>query len=189
MSGCSDVGRVRLGQVGRERKVTLRLLLLQDAEVIAAWGDDPQFCLEADWKADLSFARRHSFLQGLIEAPPPDLIRLGATLNGLLVGYVDLHGCEPDQRELGFVIGERARWGSGLGGMAAAAGLDHGFGSLGLQSVWAEALDANGRSLHILRRLGMVETGFGEQGTFRGQPSQYRRFSISSEGWARNRTH
>ncbi len=179
----------RLGQVdSRGRTVTLRPLLLQDAEVMAAWGDDPQFCLEADWTVDLSFHERHRFQRGLIEAPPPGLIRFGATLGDHLVGYVDLHGREPDRRELGVVIGERARWGSGLGGMAAAAGLDHGFGPLGLQSVWAEALDANQRSVHILRRLGMVETGLGEQGTFRGQPSQYRRFSISSEGWTRNRT-
>lgn len=180
----------RLGQVdSRARTVTLRPLLLQDAEVIAAWGDDLQFCLEADWTLDMTLAERHRFQRGLIEAPPPDLIRFGAALDGHLVGYVDLHGCELDRRELGFVIGERARWGSGLGGMAAAAGLDHGFGCLGLQSVWAEALDANQRSVHILQRLGMIETGLGDQGAFHGQPSQFRRFSISSDGWARNRTY
>ena len=118
-------------------RVTLRLLEPQDADVIAGWGEDPQFCREADWSTTMASADRRRFQQSLIEAPPPELIRWGAVVESVLVGYVDLQGAEPGRRELGFVIGERDRWGSGLGGLAAAAGLDHGFGRLGLRHVWA----------------------------------------------------
>jgi len=95
--------------------VTLRKLTLQDADVFATWAADPTFCHEADWTTGLSFAEYQHFHQTLIQSPPPELIRLGVMHEGILVGYVDLHGDEPHRRELGFVIGERSRWGVGLG--------------------------------------------------------------------------
>lgn len=112
---------------------------------------------------------------------------MGAVLDGDLVGYVDLHGDEADRRELGFVIGERARWGLGIGHMAAGAALDYAFDHLGLSNVWAEALEANQRSVRILRGLGMVEAGLGEHDLFLDQPNRYRRFSIAAEDWPGSR--
>lgn len=166
-----------------EDPVTLRPLELQDADVIAEWAADPEFCRAADWNADLPFTEHQRFHQTLIESPPPGLIRLGAIRRGILVGYVDLHGDKPHRRELGFVIGERGRWGQGLGRLAGAAALDYAFDHLGLQLVWAEAMDANQRSVRILQRLGLVETGRGDEGTFLGQPTHYRRFAITAKDW------
>ena len=95
--------------------VTLRPLELGDADVIARWAADPEFCHQADWTPGLPFSERQRFHQRLIQSRPPDLIMLGVIHRSVLVGYVDLHGDEPHQREIGFVIGERARWGRGLG--------------------------------------------------------------------------
>ncbi len=100
-----------------------------------------------------------------------------------MVGYVDLHGDQPHRREIGFVIGERSRWGQGLGRLAAAAGLDHGFHQLALQEIWAEAMDANQRSVRILQSLGMLETGRGGEDMFLDQPTHYRQFAITAENW------
>ena len=108
---------------------------------------------------------------------------------GLLVGYVDLQGDDPHRRELGFAIGERSRWSRGLGRRAGAAGLDYGFDQLGLQEIWAEALDANQRSVRILQRLGLVETCRGDDGVFLDQPTYHRRFAITARDWASGRTH
>ena len=47
---------------------------------------------------------------------------------------------------------------------------------LGLSEIWAEALDTNPRSIRILQRLGMTETG-------RGDPPSYRRFVLAADGW------
>ncbi len=168
--------------------MTLRPLELQDAEVIAAWATDREFCREADWTADLTFTEYRRFHQNLIQSPPPELVRLGAIHEGLLVGYVDLHGDEPQRRELGFVIGERGRWGRGLGRLAGAACLAYGFDQLGLRVIWAEALDANQRSVHLLQRLGMAETGRGGRGVFLDRPTYYRRFVITAKDWASGRT-
>jgi RimJ/RimL family protein N-acetyltransferase len=164
-------------------------LELRDADVIAAWATDPEFCREADWTPELSFTEYQCFHRELIQSPPAELLRMGAIHDGTLVGYVDLHGDEPDRRELGFAIGDRRRWGMGLGRMAAAAGLDYGFSQLGLREIWAEALDANQRSIRVLERLGLAERGRGEDGVFLGQPTHYRRFAITADRWARGRTH
>jgi RimJ/RimL family protein N-acetyltransferase len=174
--GSYDVG-------GPKARVTLRPLELQDGDVIAGWAADAEFCREADWTADLAFAEYQRFHRNLIESAPPSLIRLGAIHAGVLVGYVDLHGEESDRRELGFLIGERSRWGQGLGRLAGYAGLAFGFEQLGLQEIWAEAPDANRRSVRILERLGLVETGRGDEGVFRDQPTYYRRFAITAKDW------
>lgn len=165
------------------KHVILRPLDVRDADVMARWAADSEFCRAAGWTAGLPHAEYRRFHQGLIQSPPVDLIRLGAIHNGVLVGYVDLHGGEPHRRELGFVIGERSRWGRGLGRLAGAAGLGYGFGQLGLQEIWAEAFDANQRSIRILQRLGLVETGSGDEGVFLDQPTYYRRFAITAMDW------
>ncbi len=170
--------------------LSLRPLEVRDAVVIAGWAADLEFCRAADWPSGFSFVERRRFHQRLIESPPRDLIRLGAIHGGgRLVGYVDLHGDEPHRRELGFVVGERGNWGCGLGRLAGAAGLDYGFGELALDEIWAEAADANQRSVRVLRRLGLRETGRGVESMFLDQPTYYRQFAITAEDWGRVRAH
>jgi len=167
--------------------VSIRPLVPGDAEVAASWARDVEFCRAADWSADRPYEQHVAFWRDLIQAPPPDLIRLGATNEGVLVGYVDLHGGDPMRRELGFVTGGRDRWGRGLGGRAAAAALQHAFRDLRLGEVWAQALDANHRSVRLLTRLGMQETAHGDDGRFLGQPSFYRRFTLTASEWVTDR--
>ncbi|BFU42377.1 GNAT family N-acetyltransferase [Krasilnikovia sp. MM14-A1004] len=164
--------------------VTLRVLTPQDAAVIAGWASDPQFCREAEWTPGLPAHEYERFQRRLIETPPHDLIRLGACSGSDLVGYVAFQGDEPARRELGFVIGVRNLWGRGLGRGAAAAGLRYGFVELGLQEIWAEALEANQRSIRILRRLGLRETGVGADGEFLGVPTHYVQFAIRADEWS-----
>lgn len=156
--------------------VTLRPLQAEDGQVLATWATDVEFCLVAGWRVGLSRAEYQRFHERLIASPPDDLLRLAATYDDELVGYVDLHGTEEHRRELGFVIGDSSRWGRGLGRSAAAAGLDHAFDVLGLDEIWAEAFDAHGRSVNILTGLGMTEVGRGTDGMFLGEPTFYRRF-------------
>lgn len=110
---------------------------INDAETLATWANDAEFCRDADWSLDLPFDRHLSFWRKLITTAPSELIRLAAVCDDLLVGYIDLHGEESERRELGFVIGVRDSWGHGLGRQAAAAALDHGFREMGLMKVWA----------------------------------------------------
>ena len=95
-----------------------------------------------------------------------------------MVGYVDIQGEEPDRRELGYLVGPSCRWGRGLGLAAARAGIRCGFEVMKLGAIWAEALDANAASVRILQRLGMEETGRGDDSTYLERPTFYRQFSL-----------
>lgn len=163
-----------------EPGVLLRELVPGDADLIAAWSCDDSFCRAAGWTVR-PVEEHRTFQRRMIVAPPADLLRLAATEDGRLVGYVDLHGSDPDRRELGFLVGPREAWGRGLGMAAASAGLRYGFQELGLKEIWAEALQANRASIHILQKLGMIETGWGDAETYLGQPSRYRQFVIAAE--------
>lgn len=160
--------------------VRLRPLRPVDAPVLAAWAEDRQFCREAEWSLELDQDGYLDFWRRNIERPPADLVRLGAISGDDLVGYVDLHGSEPGRRELGFLVGVRDRWGQGLGLQTARAALAHAFDVMQVDQVWAEGLDANTRSVQILRRLGMQETSRGEAGQFLDRPTFYRRFTADA---------
>lgn len=166
-----------------ERGVRLRRLVLSDAHVLASWARDPEFCRAAGWSTNLPEERHVAFWQECIKRPPSKLIRLGVVLEGDLVGYIDLHGEEPARRELGVVIGVRNLWGQGLGCRAASAALDYAFHELHLDEVWAEAFDANTRSVRLLQRLGMRETARGDNGDFLSEPTFYRRFTLTASAW------
>lgn len=163
--------------------VTLRPLRPDDAEVMAAWGDDLLFCDEAGWSRDLDPTERRLRWAELVAHLPANLIRLTAVADGAVVGYVDLHGSEPRRRELGYLVGGRERWGRGLGTALARAGLAHGFDALGLDVVWAEAADANIASVRILQRIGMTETGRGTDSWYLDRPTFHRQFEIERAGW------
>lgn len=161
--------------------IQLRPMEPADAKVIAAWGDDLLFCDEAGWSRELDPGERRLRWAQLVADLPSDLIRLTAVSDGEVVGFVDLRGDETQRRELGYVVGGRDRWGKGLGTAAARGGLAHGFDVLGLDEIWAEAADANPASVRILQRIGMTETGRGDDTTYLDRPTFYRQFAITRE--------
>ena len=164
-------------------RVLLRPLVLSDVAIYASWGLDRRFCEHAGWTVDLPLPAHEAHWQTLIAQPKPNHLRLAAVAGEQVVGYVDFAGDEPGRRELGYVIGPSERWGRGLGGTVARLGLEHGFRQLGLDEIWAEAVDANRASVRILTSAGMNETGRGEDETFLGAPSFYRRFAITLTEW------
>lgn len=168
------------GSSGKSPSVVLRPLEPSDAETIASWGGDLLFCDGAGWSRDLDPIERRRRWAELVVDLPMDLIRLAAVSGGELVGYVDLHGDEPRRRELGYLVGGRDRWGRGYGTAMARAGLQYGFDVLGLEEVWAEAADANPASVRILQRIGMTETGRGDDTWYLERPTFHRQFVISA---------
>jgi RimJ/RimL family protein N-acetyltransferase len=84
----------------------LRPLQCEDAPVVAGWGEDALFRRHAGWTAT-SRAALHEFWLRQVTDPPGELTRLAVEdpAEGVLVGYVDLHGSDPGEKELGFVIG------------------------------------------------------------------------------------
>ncbi|WP_327640420.1 GNAT family N-acetyltransferase [Kribbella sp. NBC_00482] len=161
-----------------QERVFLRPLELADVATYVSWGSDRRFCEHAGWTVDRSAAELEAHWRALIEQPKPDHLRRAAVAGDEVVGYVDLAGAEPDRRELGYVVGPSERWGRGLGGIVAQLGVEYGFDVLGLQEIWAEAVDANRASVRILESLGMTEIGRGQDESFLGAASYYRRFAV-----------
>jgi RimJ/RimL family protein N-acetyltransferase len=159
-------------------EVYLRPLAASDVPTFASWGLDRLFCEHAGWTVDLPLAAHEAHWRKLLAQQ--ELLRLAAVADSEVVGYADLAGQEPHRRELGYVIGPSTRWGQGLGGTVARLAVEHGFRRLGLQEIWAEALDANQPSIRILTSLGMTETGRGADEPFLGAPSFYRQFVLTS---------
>ncbi len=161
----------------------LRPLQHEDADALVGWGEDGLFCRHVGWGAS-SRTALHDFWVRQVEDPPAELIRLAVeNADSEVVGYVDLHGTNPGDKELGFVIGPSRRWGQGLGRRAAMAGLVYGFEELALGCIWAEALIANSASVRILRSLGMQETGKGGLGAFLDEDSYYLQFRMRRDEW------
>jgi len=165
--------------------LSLRPLVPSDVATYVSWGQDQRFCEHAGWTVDLPAPELEAHWRRLVTSSHPELIRLAAVLGDEVVGYADLHGTDPDSRELGYVVGPSTRWRQGLGAAVARLGLEYGFTQLGLSEIHAEALDGNRPSIHILIGLGMTETGRGGEEPFLGAASYYRQFSITKADWER----
>lgn len=164
-------------------RYALRPLAHGDEDDIAGWSRDREFCRAAGWTTDLPIGEHVDFWRRLIDEPPPELLRFVLLENDVIVGYTDLHGSAPEARELGFAVGDRARWGRGLGRIAATLTLDHAFGSLGLDRVWAESYQANTRAQSLLRRLGFTRTRLGKPGQHLGAQTIYVQLEITRREW------
>lgn len=167
-------------------RYALRPLAHGHADDIAEWSRDREFCRAAGWTTDLPICKHVDFWRRLIDEPPPELLRFVLLEDDVIVGYTDLHGVAPEARELGFVIGDRARWGRGLGRIGVSLTLERAFGSLGLDRVWAESYEGNTRALQLLDRTGFSRTGVGEPGEYLGARSIYIQLEILREDWLAN---
>ncbi len=150
-------------------EVRLRPLRPGDEECAVRWGADEEFCLAIAWSVGLPAEHIRQHWQGLLTLTPPELLRHGIEVDGVLVGYTDLAGFTDRSAEFGIALGEPGLWGQGLGLQAGRLTLAHAFADLGLQTVTAEVHAPNVRSRALMRRLGFSETGPGEREEYRGE--------------------
>ncbi|MDV6373863.1 GNAT family N-acetyltransferase [Deinococcus arenicola] len=165
-------------------ELTLRPLLPGDEESAVRWGADEEFCLAIDWPTGLPAAHIRQHWQGLLTLTPPELLRHGIELDGVLVGYTDLAHFTEHSAEFGIAIGERELWGQRLGLRAGQLTLAHAFTELGLKTVTAEAHAPNLRSRALMLRLGFTEIGFGGLEDYQGQEVQVVRFVLHRENFS-----
>ncbi|CAN5627096.1 GNAT family N-acetyltransferase [soil metagenome] len=76
-----------------------------------------------------------------------------------LLGSVSLRRYARDRRaELGYWLGAES-WGEGIATEASRALIEFGFRDLGLAKIYAQVLEGNRASCHVLEKLGMMEEG------------------------------
>jgi RimJ/RimL family protein N-acetyltransferase len=158
--------------------LALRPLVADDAPFLAWLQTDPVFAAHAGWRRTTAIADGEGWWRESIAVPDPLLWRLLAITADGPVGYVDLHGEEAHERELGYAIGPSQLWGRGLATEAARAGIQWGFERLQLDRIWAEAVAANIASVRVLEKVGMYSVGPGAEESFLGVPSHYERYEI-----------
>lgn len=89
--------------------------------------------------------------------------------NGRHIGNISLQRIDHFARnaEYAIVIGDKKAWGKGYGEEASALLLDHAFGALGLERVYAGTFSRNKGMRALARKLGMKEEGLRRRAYFK----------------------
>ncbi|HQF04333.1 MAG TPA: GNAT family N-acetyltransferase, partial [Phycicoccus sp.] len=125
-------------------------------------------------------------------SPSDDALGLGFWCGferGMFVGWWCLSLEGPELAEIGWRLHRRA-WGRGLATEAAAALLEHGFETVGLERIIAETLAVNLASRGVMRKLGMTHESTEPIGpnepeaTLPGAAEGMVRYEIIRERWA-----
>lgn len=173
-----ETPRLRL-RTYREDDLPLFAALNADPEVYRFLSGIPLSREHSDEIAE--WAQRCYFEEGI------GLLAVERREDGEFLGMCGLHHQEsfPEEVEVAWRLAFE-HWGHGYASEAAAAWLDHAFGSLRLPRVISITDSANVRSLAVMRRLGMV---FDHEAVIvdDGEVFDALVFSISAEGW-RKRT-
>jgi RimJ/RimL family protein N-acetyltransferase len=156
----------------RGELVNLRAVERADAPSVTRWFNDGD--LMRYWgvpDATVSSNEVQRRIEGWLEeetrlARPSCLIV--ETLEGEPVGLVILSNYRPDHRSaaLSLMIGERARWGEGLGGDALQTVVDACFASWNLHRVWLRVEAGNDRAQRLYRRCGFTHEATLRDATF-----------------------
>ncbi len=147
-------------QTGR---LWLRPIAVADADALFEARGDAEVMRYWDWPAQASAEA----VRAVFAAHIPALCD-GTTLwwavalapEGPAIGECDLSEIDRHHRraEIGFLFARR-HWGRGYAREAMAAVIDHGFGPLGLERLWARCHAGNDASVRLLERLGFAHEG------------------------------
>lgn len=141
--------------------VAIRPIELEDIPLLYQWSKDLTIEHQAGWAPWMARARFEQRYEDVVREPPEDLVLLGVTYRGQLVGYVELAALSHLERRaaLGFVVAERAARRQGVGQAAVILAMDYGFSLQDLDRIYAEVYPFNAPSLRLLERVGFQQEG------------------------------
>lgn len=142
-------------------RVSLRPLEREDAPALVRWLNDPEVREGLATFRPLSLAAEYAFLDSLAKAEDRVVLGIVERATGSLVGACGLDTIFwKDRRAVfGICVGEKSRWGQGLGREATRLMLDHAFGTLGLNRVELHVYAFNARAIRTYQALGFVHEG------------------------------
>jgi len=142
-------------------RVSLRPLEREDAPLLVRWLNDPEVRDGLATFRPLSLAQEYAFLDGLAKAEDRLVLGIVERSTGALVGACGLDSIFwKDRRAVfGICVGEKSRWGQGLGREATRLMLDHAFATLGLNRVELHVYAYNARAIRTYQALGFVHEG------------------------------
>jgi RimJ/RimL family protein N-acetyltransferase len=152
-----------LAPILRTQRLVLRALAPADAEALYAIMSDDETMRFWDWPAFQDYSTVADIVAGQIADMAGGHSAYWAVTpqpGGAAFGACDLSEIDLRQRraELGFLF-NRAWWGNGYALEAMTAVMDHAFGDLGLERLWARLHAGNDGSRRLLERLGFAYEG------------------------------
>jgi [ribosomal protein S5]-alanine N-acetyltransferase len=149
----------------RTSRLQLRPLSPQDAPAMFAMMRDLETMRFWDWPAFTDSETVDDIVAAQIaDMEAGNALYWAVCRNGAAIGCCDLSEIDRHhlRAEVGFLF-DRASWGQGYAFEAMTAIVDHAFGELGLERLWARFHAGNEKSRLLLDRL-----GFASEGTLRG---------------------
>jgi|SRR6185369_6923255 len=167
--------------------ILLRMFTLADAPRVAELCGDWQVAqMTSLIPHPYSLEMAQTFINACREAcenGPMPTYAIARAADGALVGAIGITITPEAGESLGYWIG-RPHWGNGYATAAARAMLALAFSRLGVDAITAIHLVRNPASGRVMAKCGMTEVGR-ETRTHRGEPEEFRVWSIDAAGWDR----
>jgi [ribosomal protein S5]-alanine N-acetyltransferase len=142
--------------------VSLRPLEREDAPALVRWLNDPDVREGLQGFRPLNLAAEYAFLESLSSTQEKQVVvGIVERSSGALVGACGLHDISwRDRRaQFGIFLGEKSRWGRGVGREASRLLIGYAFRTLGLHRVELHVYAFNTRALRTYQALGFVHEG------------------------------
>ncbi len=155
-------------QILTGRLVRLRVLERDDLPLVWKWQNDMEV-MENLWQNPISIARlEHDFNEEVAAADPIHRRFVIEQLDGLSVGLIWYHNMNRSNRSctLGLYIGEKERWGQGLGSDAIRVLLQYLFLIENMHYVGLSFVAGNERAGHVYEKCGFTREGVSRKWCF-----------------------
>jgi ribosomal-protein-alanine N-acetyltransferase len=176
-------------------RLTLREFKYEDWPDLLAYQSDPSYLRYYSW-VDRTPEAVQEFVEMFLDQQqerPRTKFQLAVTLKSSrqLIGNcgVRLQSAGARLGDLGYELSSR-HWGCGYATEAARAMLTFGFTQLKLHRIWAQCIEENVGSAHVLEKLGMrLEGCLRENEFFKGRWWNTRLYGILDEEWESHRLY
>jgi RimJ/RimL family protein N-acetyltransferase len=151
------------------RKVYLRPLEREDAQLVQPWLNDPEVTRTLRTHGPLSLRAEEAFIDRMARSKD-DLVAVIVRRDvDTAVGLAGLHGFDREARHavFGITIGDKAAWGLGFGTEATFLMVRHAFDTLNLNRVLLQVYEHNERGLRTYQKVGFRKEGVLRQDCYR----------------------
>ena len=142
-------------------EVSLRPVDWADRDRMYPWHCDSELEILSGWGPRRSKTTYEAKFRSFLEDPPGDLVVFAIEHGGELAGRIELAEIDLEHRRasLGLIVGDKRKWGSGIGSSAVLIMLDYAFSVMNLGRVYAHTYAFNERAGRLMKSVGFAEEG------------------------------
>ena len=137
------------------KRILLRPMIKEDADMIVGWRSDPEI---SKWLFSKPPTKEEHIKW--FYSPKPNrldyVICLKHEHKKIPIGTVNYRNIDSEYAETGKILGDRSQWGKGLAREAFILWLKYGFEQLGFECIYARTKIANKRNIKLNIQLGFI---------------------------------